>query len=216
MSQTVSQLSKLPLPSNAYHFISQWRVFGSMEEVQHILSDPAQLPTWWPAVYLGVTVLDPGQDSGLGRIIDLYTKGWLPYTLRWKFTVTEVTATTVKLAAEGDFIGTGQWTFTPDGDWTRLTYDWQITAEKPLLKALSFLLKPIFSMNHHWAMHQGEISLQLAIARLRAETAEARALIPAPPPPTPSSPLPLLAISAAGLALGVWLVRQVQRAIFRR
>ncbi len=33
-----------------------------------------------------------------------------------------------------------------------ITYDWKIRAEKPLLRYLSLLMKPIFSANHRWAI----------------------------------------------------------------
>jgi hypothetical protein len=46
-----------------------------------------------------------------------------------------------------------------------MTYDWQIEAKKPLLKKLSWLMKPLFSFNHLWAMQKGEESLQLEILR---------------------------------------------------
>ena len=46
-----------------------------------------------------------------------------------------------------------------------ITYDWRIRAEKPLLRYLSFLLKPVFSANHRWAMARGEESLKAELAR---------------------------------------------------
>jgi hypothetical protein len=48
-----------------------------------------------------------------------------------------------------------------------VTYDWRVKAEKPLLRYISFLLKPVFAANHRWAMRQGEQSLQRELARLR-------------------------------------------------
>ena len=55
-----------------------------------MLEDPLQLPRWWPSVYLNVKEIAPGDPvTHEGRVIDLYTKGWLPYTLRWRFTVTD-------------------------------------------------------------------------------------------------------------------------------
>ena len=68
--------------NNDYVFVTHWRVEGTIEEVSEILDDPLSLPRWWPAVYLEVRKLPDG-------VIDLYTKGWLPYTLRWRFRVTE-------------------------------------------------------------------------------------------------------------------------------
>ncbi len=57
------------------------------------------------------------------------------------------------------------WTFEQDGGAVNITYDWRIRAEKPLLRYLSFLLKPIFSANHRWAMARGEESLRAELGR---------------------------------------------------
>src|SRR3989442_14398329 len=98
-----------------YHFVTRWRVQGTCDEVSHVLSDPLQLPRWWPSVYLRVTELTPGDADGIGRVVDLYSKGWLPYTLRWRFTTTESRrAEGFSLDAEGDFVGRGVWTFAQD------------------------------------------------------------------------------------------------------
>jgi hypothetical protein len=46
-------------------------------------------------------------------------------------------------------------------------YIWTIQANKPLLRALSFLLRPIFAANQHWAMARGAESLRLELSRQR-------------------------------------------------
>jgi hypothetical protein len=120
----------------------------------------------------------------VGRAVSLYTKGWLPYTLRWSFRVSEVTDAGYTIQAFGDFVGRGIWTFTQDGSAVVANYDWKIRADKPLLRRLSGLMKPIFSANHHWAMARGEESLRLELTRRRATTDETRAAVPPPPPPT--------------------------------
>lgn len=154
------------MASNDYHFVSRWRVEASIADVYRIISNATDLPRWWPAVYLEVRELEPGDEKGIGKVIDLYTRGWLPYTLRWQFRVTETNFPTVlAIEAWGDFVGTGRWTFTQDGDWADIRYDWQIRADKPLLRYLSLILKPIFSANHRWAMAQGEKSLRAELAR---------------------------------------------------
>jgi hypothetical protein len=158
-------------------------------------------------VYLDVRELAPGDARGLGKQIGLYTKGWLPYTLRWQFRVSEIAADGFTIQAEGDFVGRGIWTFAQDGEWAIITYDWKIQADKPLLRYLSFVMKPIFAANHHWAMDQGERSLKLELARRHATTPAELARIPAPPGPTTVSPLPLLGFAAA-LALAYALLRR--------
>lgn len=171
--------------SSDYHFITRWRVEGTREEVAEVLGDPRDLARWWPSVYLEVRVLDEGGAGGVGRVVDLWTKGWLPYTLRWRFTTTENRgADGLALVADGDFRGEGRWTFHQDGAWVEAVYDWRISAEKPLLRRMSWLLKPAFSANHRWAMGKGEESLRLELARRRAPDAAAAARVPAPPGPT--------------------------------
>jgi hypothetical protein len=199
------------MATNDYHFITQWRVQGTLDEVSDILGDPLDLPRWWPSVYLEVNELEKGDKHGVGRVIDLYTKGWLPYTLRWKFLITDVRRDGSTLEATGDFNGRGIWTFEQDGPWINATYDWKISADKPLLRLLSPIMKPILEANHRWAMQKGEESLKLELARRHATTPEERARIPAPPPATTSSPLPLLLGTSGIVALGVaaiyWLLR---------
>ena len=191
------------MATNNYHFITHWRVQGTVKEVEEVIGNAADLVRWWPSVYLDVQILEPGDERGLGRVVSLYTKGWLPYTLRWSFRVTEVRNTGFTLVAWGDFEGRGIWTFEQDGAWVKITYDWKIAAEKPLLRYFSFIMKPFFSANHQWAMRKGEESLKLELARRHARTAEEAALVPAPPQPTLKASLPLaLGLGAAFLVVG--------------
>lgn len=171
--------------NNDYHFITTWRMTSTVEEIAEVIGNARDLVRWWPSVYLEVKELEPGDAHGLGKVIGLYTKGWLPYTLRWQFRVTEANPPHgFTLVAAGDFVGRGVWTFQQDGPEVVITYDWKISAEKPLLRYLSFIMKPIFSANHVWAMRMGEESLRLELARRQAQTPQERARIPAPPGPT--------------------------------
>jgi len=164
--------------SNEYVFVTHWRVRASVPEVLEILGNAEDLRRWWPSVYLDVKEHD--------GIVDLFTKGWLPYTLRWSFRVTERRPDGFALEAIGDFVGRGVWHLEQDGDFADIEYDWRIRAEKPLLRIFSFILKPLFAANHRWAMSRGEESLVIELARRHGEAA------PAPPGPTPSRFLPWL------------------------
>ena len=167
-----------------YHFLTEWRVAGTVEEVKAVLGDARTLPRWWPSVYLAVHVVEAGGPDGEGAVVELHTKGWLPYTLRWTLSVTEpITDTGFALEATGDLEGTGRWTFVQDGPEVVITYDWRIHATKPLLRRLGWLLKPAFSANHTWAMRRGEESLRLELRRQR-QGDQSGASVPAPPPPT--------------------------------
>lgn len=169
----------------AYHFVTEWRVAGTVDEVTAVLGDAASLPRWWPSVYLSVTERDPGDEDGVGRTLVLHTKGWLPYTLRWTLRITEpMTDQGFALAATGDLEGTGRWTFEQRGPEVVVTYDWRVQATKPLLRRLGWLLRPAFAANHRWAMRMGERSLQLEMERRRAPDEAARQAVASPPPPT--------------------------------
>jgi hypothetical protein len=168
-----------------YGFRTVWRVAGVVEEVRDVLADGPSLPRWWPAVYLSVVTLHEGDDSGRGGEIALFTKGWLPYTLRWTLLVTEpITDSGYALSATGDLVGTGRWTFEQDGPEVVITYDWQVSASKPLLRRLTWLLRPVFAANHRWAMARGEESLRLELRRRRATSDADRRGVPPPPPTT--------------------------------
>lgn len=169
--------------SNQYRFLTRWRLKARIDEVSEILDDPLGLARWWPSVYLDVRELEPGDPvTHVGRYIELDTKGWLPYTLRWRFRVTESRAPHgFSLVADGDFVGTGVWTLEQDGDYADVTYDWRIAADKPLLKYGTPVFRPIFAANHRWAMARGLESLELELRRRRAGSEKERAAVPAPP-----------------------------------
>lgn len=199
------------MASNEYHFLTSWRVPGTCDEVSSILGEALDLPRWWPAVYLDVRELEPGDETGVGKVIALYTRGWLPYRLRWQFRVTEVARPhALALEAWGDFNGSGRWTFTQDGNFVDVTYDWRIRAEKPLLRRLSWLLKPAFAANHRWAMARGEESLLLELRRRHEPDAALRALIP-PPPVARALPVRRIAALVGTAAAALVLFRRRPR-----
>jgi hypothetical protein len=172
------------MAASEYAFLTHWMVQGTCAEVYDVLYDGTSLPQWWPSVYLETTVMSHGCPDGVDAALDLFTKGWLPCTLRWRSTVTGVNRPHgFSLAASGDLTGTGEWQFSQRCDEVEILFDWRIRADKPLLRSLSWIFKPIFSANHHWAMARGEESLKLELQRRRARSETARAAIP-PPDPT--------------------------------
>ena len=196
------------MPSNEYHFITRWRVQSTTDEVYDLISQPLEYPRWWPSVYLKTEEVAPGDEHGVGRRIRLHTKGWLPYTLSWESCSTESTRPhRLAIRATGDFDGRGIWTLEQDDLFVNIIFDWKLTADKPLLRRLSFLLKPVFSANHRWAMARGLESLQLELARRHAVTAEECGRIPRPRGPNKTSGFWLALGTAAMVAMIVASVR---------
>lgn len=175
-----------------YRFLTDWHIANATtSEVADILEDVDSLAVWWPSVYLEVTNVAAGGEHGLGRVVDLHTKGWLPYHLYWRLSIIEVDYPNgSRIEANGDLSGRGLWKFVQRGQDVAVSYDWEVDAGKPLLRYGSPIFRPLFAANHRWAMRCGETSLQREILRRRAER-EGR-LFDAPPPPGPTFVRPLL------------------------
>jgi hypothetical protein len=157
------------MAAHEYHFTTRWRFWSTAQQVLDILEDPTDLVRWWPSVYLDVQVIQEGDEERIGELVALYTRGWLPYTLRWQLRITEIIPQS-KIAFDvwGDFTGRGVWLFEEEDEWVHVTYEWHVRVNKPLLRFFSFLLKPIFSANHRWAMKEGEKSLRRELTRRQA------------------------------------------------
>lgn len=154
------------MPLNEYEFFTEWRVQAPAELLFEILKNAEGYPRWWPDVYLRVTHLPSGNADGLGDRFDLLTRGWLPYQLRWTAeSIRHERPHLIEIRATGDFEGCGIWRLEPLGHETRITFDWRIRADKPLLRWLSPVCKPLFRWNHGWAMNKGLFRLREEIAR---------------------------------------------------
>jgi hypothetical protein len=189
------------MASNDYHFFTHWRVRGDIEEVYAILADGASIARWWPAAYRKAHPVDLGDGQEGRNAVYMVARGWLPYTLGFHCRLLESRAPTyLRVEAQGELDGEGVWRLAQDGLWVDVTYEWTVKATKPLLRYLSFILRPLFAVNHDWVMMKGEESLKVELARRHARTPAEQARIPAPPGPSPITPL--LSLLVAGLALG--------------
>ena len=151
-----------------FHFITQWALDAPVEEAYEIIKDSSSLSRWWPSVYLEVKTLYPGLANGVGKKVALLTRGYLPYTLRWDFEVTQIIPfQKIVLEAVGDLEGRGVWTFKPAEQGCLVGFDWDIRFRKKGLAWLSFLLRPVFNFNHRWAMNKGYESIREEIRRRR-------------------------------------------------
>lgn len=199
------------MATNEYHLETDWRFKGTAEEVCELLSDSAAMARWWRAFILDLEERNSGDAQGVGKVVALHVKGWLPYELRWSFRVTESHRPHgFSIEAWGDLNGRGTWTITQDGEYVNVHYDWRISADKWFLRSFSFALKPLFASNHRWAMARGEEGITLELERLHAKTPEERDAVPLPPMPTTAMPRPLIA-GAAALGIVLLAARRAKR-----
>src|SRR4029079_16610098 len=88
-----------------------------------------------------------------GRHVAIVSRGFLPYLLRWEAEIVEAEAPHhFGFTMVGDFVGGGSWSFEARDDGTEAVFDFRPRVEKPGVKQLSPILKPLFRWNHRWAM----------------------------------------------------------------
>lgn len=141
------------MPANVYRFVDRWRVPFPPEKVWEALAEPENYPRWWRGVYLSARRLDAE-----GRRVAVVARGRLPYKL--KFTIETIRTEKPRLIefrAAGDFVADlSRWSVEPASSGSSVTLEWNPRVEKPLVKFLSPVLKPLFRWNHGWSMRRGE------------------------------------------------------------
>ena len=67
---------------------------------------------------------------------------------------------------------TGVWTLQENADGTtHVRFDWQVHADRRLLKLLTPILRPALSWNHNWAIQRAIEGLEPYAARQKAKVA---------------------------------------------
>lgn len=132
-----------------YVFVDEWDVEAPPEAVFEVLGDAGSYPEWWKPVYIDAEVEGP---PGVGRVAHQHFRGPLPYTLKARVEIVRYEPPRlIESRAVGDLSGTAIWTITPRNGGSRVRFDWTTTADRPLLRYLSPVLRPLFRWNHNWA-----------------------------------------------------------------
>lgn len=152
---------------NEYRFVDRWFVHAPLDDTYEVVGDTVGYPSWWDDVFVRVEG-DDGPPRP-GRHVDIVSRGFLPYRLRWAAEVVEAEAPhRFDFTMTGDFVGSGSWTFEPSDGGTNAIFEFRPRVEKPGVKQLSPILKPIFRWNHGWAMTRGERGVNALFDRRRA------------------------------------------------
>jgi hypothetical protein len=153
-----------------YDFVSRWRIDDvALTAVADVLEDTASLPRWWPELFKGVIIVNPGGEHALGQIALCTCRARLPYTLRFTYTVVDQRYPCGStLDSTGDLVGRGVWRLSARDGGVDVEYEWQVRLEKPWLRFVSPLLRPLLAWNHEWSMRMGEAGLRREVARRSA------------------------------------------------
>jgi uncharacterized protein YndB with AHSA1/START domain/quercetin dioxygenase-like cupin family protein len=137
-------------PTAPYLFVDEWDVAAPPEAVFDALADSRTYPQWWRPVYLDVESAGPVE---VGAESHQHFKGRLPYHLHTRSVITELDAPhRVTADVDGDLRGRGTWTLTATPGGTHVRFDWQVHADRKLLRLLTPVLRPLFRWNHNWAI----------------------------------------------------------------
>ena len=143
-------------------FVDEWDVDAPQEAVFDAVADARTYPDWWLPVYKSVT--------GDEKVTQHRFKGRLPYTLNMRAEmVSKDPPNRFEVNVDGDLRGRGAWTFTPSDGKTHVRWDWIVFADRPLLRYLTPVLRPLFRWNHNWAVARAREGLE-PYARSRAKS----------------------------------------------
>jgi uncharacterized protein YndB with AHSA1/START domain len=133
-----------------YAFLDEWDVDAPQAAVFHALADSTTYPDWWKPVYIEVTAEG---EPRVGQVAEHHFKGRLPYTLKTSSTIVRIDAPDeLEVEVVGDLTGKGVWTLTPRDGKVHVHFDWRVIADRPLLRYLSPVLRPVFRWNHNWSV----------------------------------------------------------------
>lgn len=158
------------MPFNQYRFTDQWDIPAPAEEVWDLLARSKDYPRWWDC-FRKCTPLD-GDEPRVGARVQIMARGWLPYTLRYTVNTTALDRPRlIQFNVTGDFIVQGaKWVLRANASTgTQATLEWNPRVEKPVIKQMSPLLKPLFRSNHRYMMNRGERQLTAHVAARREQ-----------------------------------------------
>ncbi len=142
-----------------FFFVTLWRFDAPLERAWDAVHASERYPEWWPNV-LRVTVLEPGDDSGLGRVERSEWKTELPYRFTFETRVTHIQRPrVVELAASGELEGIGLWELEGDAASSEVRYTWAVKTNKAWMNAIAPLARPFFVWNHERVMRKGGLGL---------------------------------------------------------
>lgn len=146
-----------------FDLLSEWHFNHPLAAVWDLLHDMEAWPYWWQSV-ASVEPVRRGGATGVGAIYGLEWRTALPYRIRLETQVIAVEwQRRIEGRACGDLIGHGVWTLSATEGGTRVRYQWIVEVEKPWMRLLAPILRPLFKWNHAIVMERGRRGLAAAL-----------------------------------------------------
>ena len=141
---------------NRYHLCTLWRTPSPLERVWPLILHSENWPRWWRGVEQARTVRANEGDDGVGSIVHYVWRSTLGYRLRFDVEATQVVPhVLLEGAARGDVRGIGRWRFRRVADATEIHHAWDVEVERPGLRLIAPVARPLFEWNHRRLMRLG-------------------------------------------------------------
>jgi hypothetical protein len=139
---------------NFYSFRSEWTLDCPPAEAFEMLREVPEFTNWWPEVK---------EASPLGGDrFSMRARALLPYDLEFvgERCIEDPERGVLEMAMTGDLEGFSRFTIEAAGDGSRIVFEEQVIANKPLLRRLAVVARPVFSANHWIMMYRGQTGLR--------------------------------------------------------
>src|SRR5205085_666980 len=95
-------------------------------------------------------------ETGINGVRNYTWKSVLPYELSFNMKLVEKKQLqSLKGIALGELQGNGEWLFTQKDSIVYVQYNWNVITTKKWMNTFSFVLKPLFRINHNIVMRWG-------------------------------------------------------------
>ena len=140
--QSAISRAVLAVASSEYRFVDEWDVAAPRERVFAAISDARTYPVWWKPVYIDV---DSDGEAEVGEVSASTSRAACPTTCtRLRRSRALESPHIIEADVDGDLRGHGKWTLTENADGgTHVRFDWQVFADKPLLRLLRRSCDPL-------------------------------------------------------------------------
>jgi hypothetical protein len=163
------------MSAHLFRFEESWDIPGAgVEEVYDVLAHGDLLPLWWKGVYLEARKITGDGEPRPGAKLAAKVRGFLPFTLNFVIEATDLEPPRrVAVKTSGDLDGAWSATLSQREGGVHADLVFEVAVERPGMRLMAPLLRPLFALNHYWTTPKGEKGLREFVAARRAGCAPA-------------------------------------------
>ena len=157
------------MPASVFRFVENWEIpDAKVEDVYNVLAHGELLPLWWKGVYLEATKLTPTDEPEVGAKLRARVRGFLPFVLNFIIEATELEPPRrVAVRTSGDLDGAWSATLSQKENGVNVDLIFEVEIDRPGMRFVAPLLRPLFALNHYWTTPRGERGLKEYLAQKR-------------------------------------------------